>query len=238
MLSPVLFSVERMTFHWWNLYMQEYCLALLLLDQSCIAKLVMNVPEYSIDFTFHYFCFSDTSFDMPHFSNDLLVSQHGHVEKLTFSYYLRHGRPSFAFVSFIGEKLKDATMSKAKWVKRLKFRLNLTVVYLPSWCCVTCLYFYDYNYFVYHCRIQQAALKAYRVAVQHLTNPSVCAACVAFMEMLGLDSTPLRVDIQAADRLLAHAGLEDLLGDDAKEGNTMEDTIGNCVALAFKLYFC
>ena len=51
---------------------------------------------------------------MPHFSNELLVSQHAHVEKLTFSYYLRHGRPSFAFVSFIGEKLKDATVSKAK----------------------------------------------------------------------------------------------------------------------------
>lgn len=99
----------------------------------------------------------------------------------------------------------------------------------------TCLYFYYCNnyYFVYHRRIQQAALKAYRVAVQHLTIPSVCAACVAFTEMLGLDSTALRVDIQAADRLLAHAGLEDLLGDDAKEGNTMEDAIGNCVNLAF-----
>ncbi len=59
-------------------------------------------------------CFSDTSCDMPHFSYDLLVSQHAHVEKLTFSYYLRHGRPSFAFVSFVGEKLKDATVSKAK----------------------------------------------------------------------------------------------------------------------------
>ena len=61
----------------------------------------------------------------------------------------------------------------------------------------------------------------------------MCAACVAFTEMLGLDSTALRVDIQAADRLLAHTGLEDLLGDDSKEGNTMEDAIGNGVNLAF-----
>ena len=90
---------------------------------------------------------------------------------------------------------------------------------------------------MYHRRIQHAALKAYRVAVQHLANPSVCAACVAFTEMLGLDSTPLRVDMQAADRLLAHAGLEDLLGDDVKEANTMEDAIGNFVTLSFKLYF-
>ncbi len=54
----------------------------------------------------------------------------------------------------------------------------------------------------------------------------MCAACVAFTEMLGLDSTPLRVDIQAANRLMAHAGLEDLLGDETKEDNTMEDAIG------------
>ena len=53
--------------------------------------------------------------------------------------------------------------------------------------------------------------------------------------MLGLDSTALRVDIQAADRLLAHAGLEDLLGDDVKEGNTMEDAIGNCQS---GIYIC
>ena len=52
--------------------------------------------------------------DMPHFSNELLVSQRAHVEKLTFSYYLRHGRPSFAFVSFVSDRLKDATVSKSK----------------------------------------------------------------------------------------------------------------------------
>ena len=59
----------------------------------------------------------------------------------------------------------------------------------------------------------------------------MCAACVAFTEMLGLDSTPLRVDIQAANRLMAHAGLEDLVGDNAKEDNTMEDAIGNYLTL-------
>lgn len=66
----------------------------------------------------------------------------------------------------------------------------------------------------------------------------MCAACVAFTEMLGLDSTPLRVDIQAANRLMAHAGLEDLLGDNAKEDNTMEDAIGNYLTLTYKLCFC
>ena len=71
--------------------------------------------------------------------------------------------------------------------------------------------------------------------MQHLTNPSVCAACVAFTEMLGLDSTLLRVDIEAASRVLAHAGLEDLLGDDAKEESTMEDAIGMCSVHVIKI---
>lgn len=75
------------------------------------------------------------------------------------------------------------------------------------------------------------------MAVQHLTNSSVCAACVAFTEMLGFDSTPLRVDIQAAKRLLVHAGLEDLSGDEAKEDNTMEDAIGSYITLTSKSYF-
>lgn len=75
------------------------------------------------------------------------------------------------------------------------------------------------------------------MAVQHLTNSSICAACVAFTEMLGFDSTPLRVDIQAANRLLAHAGLEDLSRDEAKEDNTMEDAIGNYITLTSKSYF-
>lgn len=44
--------------------------------------------------------------------------------------------------------------------------------------------------------------------------------------MLGLDSTFLRVDIQAASRVLTHAALEDLLGDDVRNDSTMEDAIG------------
>ena len=63
--------------------------------------------------------------------------------------------------------------------------------------------------FYYVNRVQQAGLKAYRVAIQHLTSRSVCAACVAFTEMLGLDSIALRVDIQAASRVLDHAKVED-----------------------------
>ena len=55
----------------------------------------------------------------------------------------------------------------------------------------------------------------------------MCAACVAFTEMLGLDSTSLRVDIQAASRVIAHATLDDLLADDNKEDITLEEAVCN-----------
>ena len=61
----------------------------------------------------------------------------------------------------------------------------------------------------------------------------MCAASVAFTEMLGLDSTSLRVDVQAASRVLAHATLEDLLGDDTKEDTTVEDAIGSYILCLF-----
>ena len=45
--------------------------------------------------------------------------------------------------------------------------------------------------------------------------------------MLGMDSMALRVDIQAASRLLAHGGShEDLFGDNAMRENSMADAIG------------
>ena len=54
-----------------------------------------------------------------------------------------------------------------------------------------------------------------------------CYTCVVFTEMLGMDSMTLRVDIQAASRLLAHGGShEDLFGDNAMRENSMADAIG------------
>lgn len=61
----------------------------------------------------------------------------------------------------------------------------------------------------------------------------MCAACVAFTEMLGLDSTSLRVDIQAASRVMAHATVDDLLADDNKEDITLEEAVCNYILFYF-----
>ncbi|KAI1235288.1 hypothetical protein IHE44_0002931, partial [Lamprotornis superbus] len=53
--------------------------------------------------------------------------------------------------------------------------------------------------------IQQAAQQARVVALSSLSVPSVAAACVCFLELLGLDSLCLRVELGAARRILSHS---------------------------------
>ncbi|KAL4622742.1 spatacsin isoform X1 [Arapaima gigas] len=46
--------------------------------------------------------------ELPHFSCPLLVSQHALMENLHFLYYLRHGRPSFAFGIFLVQQMTSS----------------------------------------------------------------------------------------------------------------------------------
>jgi hypothetical protein len=75
-------------------------------------------------------------------------------------------------------------------------------------------------------RILTATKKAYRVAIQHFTDTQITTACVVFTEMLGVDSTGLRVDVQACNRVLSHGKRESLQGTDGRNGKTLKDKIG------------
>ncbi|XP_019388741.1 PREDICTED: spatacsin, partial [Crocodylus porosus] len=108
---------------------------------------------------------ADTSCDFPHFSSPELVNKYAIMERLDFSYYLHHGRPSFAFGTFLVQQL-----AKSKSPKQL---------------------------------IQQAGSEAYALALSFFYVPSIGAACVCFLELLGLDSLKLRVDIKAANLILS-----------------------------------
>lgn len=53
-------------------------------------------------------CFAlspDTASQLPHFSSPDLVSKYAVVERLNYAYYLHHGRPSFAFGTFLVQEL-------------------------------------------------------------------------------------------------------------------------------------
>ena len=47
-------------------------------------------------------------------------------------------------------------------------------------------------------------LQAQQLALKHFYHPSIAAACVAFLELLGQDSSGLRVDLQVATLILSH----------------------------------
>ncbi|XP_067827395.1 spatacsin [Heptranchias perlo] len=108
----------------------------------------------------------DLSNDLPHFSCPDLVNKYAITERLDFSYYLRHGRPSYAFATFLVQQL-----AKSSSPKQL---------------------------------IQQASIEAYTLGLAHFTAPPVAAACVAFLELLGVASFKLRIDLKVADAILKY----------------------------------
>ncbi|XP_053811238.1 spatacsin isoform X1 [Vidua chalybeata] len=103
---------------------------------------------------------SDAWSELPHFSSPQLVSRHAVLESLDFLFYLRHGRPAFAFGTFLGQQL-----ARSRAPRQL---------------------------------IQQAAREARDLALCSFHVPSVAAACVCFLELLGQDSLGLRVGLRAA----------------------------------------
>ncbi|NWV63788.1 SPTCS protein, partial [Malurus elegans] len=109
---------------------------------------------------------SDAWSELPHFSCPELVGRHAVLERLDFLYYLRHGRPAFAFGTFLVQQLL-----RSKTPRQL---------------------------------IQQAGQQAQVLALSSLGVAAVAAACVCFLELLGLDSLRLRVDLRAARMIFSH----------------------------------
>ncbi|XP_059114916.1 spatacsin [Peromyscus eremicus] len=108
----------------------------------------------------------DTASHLPHFSSPHLVSKYAIVERLNYAYYLHHGRPSFAFGTFLVQEL-----IKSKTPKQL---------------------------------LQQVGKEAYTLGLTSSHSPSVGAACVCFLELLGLSSLKLRVDMKVANVILGY----------------------------------
>ncbi|NXN12559.1 SPTCS protein, partial [Indicator maculatus] len=109
---------------------------------------------------------SDASSDFPHFSSPELVNKYAIMERLDFGYYLHHGRPAFAFGTFLVQQLV-----KSKSPKQL---------------------------------IQQAGNEASVLALSSFSVPAVGAACVCFLELLGLSSLKLRVDLKVANMIFSY----------------------------------
>ena len=64
--------------------------------------------------------------------------------------------------------------------------------------------------FRHYISISKATWKVYRLAIAHFGNNRIAYSCVSFLELLGVDTTFLRIDIEAARRILHHGNKEEL----------------------------
>lgn len=55
-------------------------------------------------------------------------------------------------------------------------------------------------------------LRVYRLALYDFSNSRLGSSCAALMEMLGRDSTPLRIDLQCANRIAKYSDEKQLKG--------------------------
>ena len=53
-------------------------------------------------------CFTENMKQLPSFSQTDLVTRYGYTEKIRYTYYLKQGRPAFAFLSFLSEEIDSA----------------------------------------------------------------------------------------------------------------------------------
>ncbi|XP_036390743.1 spatacsin [Megalops cyprinoides] len=77
---------------------------------------------------------TDASAELPHFSSPHLVNKYALVESLDFLYYLRHGRPSFAFGTFIVKQLANSAnlTSHLRYAAEQAYSLALLHFSIPS----------------------------------------------------------------------------------------------------------
>ena len=77
-------------------------------------------------------------------------------------------------------------------------------------------------------RVTRAVRKVYSLAVVNLQDDLVTTSCAVFLEMIGQDSTTLRVDLSAARRIIDNVGEADDSdpGDDAVKKQERQQRIG------------
>ncbi|CAG5132007.1 unnamed protein product, partial [Candidula unifasciata] len=85
---------------------------------TTVYQLLMGTAPFDLRRLFGWhstnvFAGEDSPSLMPHFSEPHLKSSHSRQQKLSFPYYLKHGRPIYAFLSFLSEELdkREATLS-------------------------------------------------------------------------------------------------------------------------------
>ncbi|XP_019859323.1 PREDICTED: spatacsin-like [Amphimedon queenslandica] len=79
----------------------------------------------------------DASGDMPHFSHPALTQHSSHSIKLTYTYYLYQGQPSFAFANFVAAKLSSKSNINKRIDKAVRKVYQLAMADFNNSCLVS-----------------------------------------------------------------------------------------------------
>lgn len=122
---------------------------------------------------------------IPHFSSGSVFDKFAYKDTINYEFYLKQGRPSYAYCVFILEQYR--------YHKKLtkKRQVNYT---LFCYCC--CLF----DYLCY--RKKQACNIAHGLALCNFCEPRIVAACISFIEMIGLSSEKARLHVTVANLIL------------------------------------
>ncbi|XP_078710945.1 spatacsin isoform X2 [Lampetra fluviatilis] len=75
---------------------------------------------------------ADAASELPHFSLPSLASRHSTRETLGFTYFLLHGRPAYAFASFLAWRLERGSLSSRSLVRASEEAYTLALVHFDS----------------------------------------------------------------------------------------------------------
>ncbi|XP_041074494.1 spatacsin-like isoform X1 [Polyodon spathula] len=147
----------------------------------------------------------DTSSELPHFSCLDLVNKYAITERLDFLYYLRHGRPSFAFGTFLVQQLsKNNSTAREQMTQAAMEAYKLGLLYFDeSPVAAACVCFYELLglsslKFRVDLKVANLILKHWTRSTEESQNTSLREALAEKLQKL------VETEKQTAEELLIH----------------------------------
>ncbi|MGH0181887.1 UNVERIFIED_CONTAM: hypothetical protein FKN15_008095 [Acipenser sinensis] len=147
----------------------------------------------------------DTSSEMPHFSCLDLVNKYAVTERLDFLYYLRHGRPSFAFGTFLVQQLSKNNSTAREQITQAAieaYKLGLIYFDEPP-VAAACVCFYELLgisslKFRVDLKVANLILKHWTRSTEESQNPSLRESLAEKLHKF------VEIEKQTAEELLIH----------------------------------
>ncbi|XP_076588606.1 spatacsin isoform X2 [Chaetodon auriga] len=141
--------------------------------------------------------------ELPHFSSPHLVNRFALVENLDFLYYLRHGRPSFAYATFLVQQLSgcsDVTLLLQHTWQQV-YRLTLKCFSVPSVVSASVCFCELLGVCSLKLRVDVRAMTS---VLQHWNQHNTHSAAAQQLHTLGVKLAEAEAEPGAAEQLIGH----------------------------------